>query len=872
MIFLFLCLLMLWLVFLTQSECKMHPILCNTIDALQIPHEYYQPSDFVIGGISSQFVSFFKVLSFQEHPRSMFIDDPIVVIKNYQQVLAFLYAVKEVNENPGLLANITVGFHIYDSYFNDRLTFQTTMNLLYRLKTTVPNYKCDSGKNLIAITGALHSETSLHMATISSIYKIPQVSYYLFDPLLTTKIQFPFIYRVVPNEKHQYKGIVELLKHFQWRWVGIITLDDDKGESFVRTLVPMLSQNGICSAFTDRMPSITNFLEIHDSYMKIEKRLNFFRINEAKALVVYAETHSALSLKFLLTQNNDIADTLDRIWVMTAQWDFPALQFHKDWSTMVFQGMLSFAVHSRDVLEFQHFLTTIKPNLLKKDNFINDFWEQAFNCLFSNYYTGEQHTEFCTGREKLQNLPGPFFEMKMTAQSYSVYNAVCAVAHALDAMQSLNSQHRMMTALGTPQPWQLYPFLRRISFNNSAGDLVSLDERGELEGGFDIINWITFSNKSFTRVKVGKLNPHVLSTIQLYINDGSILWHSNFNKTPPFSACNDHCHPGSVRRKKDGEPFCCYDCVSCPKGKISNQNDMDDCIQCPDDQYANSNQDGCLPKSLNFLLYDESLSLGLAFMAVLLSAITALVLGIFIKYQHTPIVKANNRDLTYTLLISLLLCFLCTFLFIGQPHTIICLFRQTTFGIIFSLAISSVLAKTITVVLAFMAKKPGSKIRRWVGKRLGTFIVLFCSAFQLVLCIVWLCTAPPFLDLNMQSLTEEIVVECNEGSDFMFYCVLGYLGFLSLISFIVAFFGRMLPDTFNETKFITFSMLVFCSVWVTFVPTYLSTKGKYMVVVEIFSILTSSAGLLGCIFFPKCYIIVLKPELNSKELIIRSNK
>lgn len=103
-----------------------------------------------------------------------------VVIKNYQQVLAFLYAVKEVNENPGLLANITMGFHIYDSYFNDRLTFQTTMNLLYRLKTTVPNYKCDSGKNLVAITGALHSETSLHMATISSIYKIPQVGKFIY--------------------------------------------------------------------------------------------------------------------------------------------------------------------------------------------------------------------------------------------------------------------------------------------------------------------------------------------------------------------------------------------------------------------------------------------------------------------------------------------------------------------------------------------------------------------------------------------------------------------------------------------------------------------------------------------------------------------
>ncbi|XP_033026300.1 vomeronasal type-2 receptor 26-like [Lacerta agilis] len=463
----------------------------------------------------------------------------------------------------------------------------------------------------------------------------------------------------------------------------------------------------------------------------------------------------------------------------------------------------------------------------------------------------------CTGEERLESLPAGLFEMHMSGHSYSIYNSVYALAHALHAMDFARSKHKSKVVgnsveLQSPQPWQLHQFLQGISFNNSAGETMSFSDQWEMNGGFDIMNLITFPNNSFQRIKIG--------SVDTYAPKGNVV---------PISLCNAYCDLGHQKKRKEGEKFCCYDCAPCPEGKISNQTDMEDCFKCPEDQYPSKNRKQCIPKIIQFLSYEEPLGKGLASAAASFSFITTLVFATFLKHKDTPIVKANNRELSYILLVSLLLCFLSSLLFLGQPGKVTCLLRQPAFSIIFSVAVSCVLAKTIIVYVAFMAKQPGSRVKKWVGGKISYSIAVSGSLLQMCFCTVWLSTFPPFPDSDMNSVNEEIIVLCNEGSVTMFYCVLGYMGLLAISSFIVAYLARKLPDSFNEAKFITFSMVAFCSVWLSFVPTYLSTRGKGMVAVEIFSILASSAVLLGCIFFPKCYIIVLRPELNSREQIIR---
>ncbi|XP_053121677.1 vomeronasal type-2 receptor 26-like [Hemicordylus capensis] len=755
-------------------------------------------------------------------------------------------------------------------YFLASWTYLASMELLSTRNRFVPNYKCDFHNKLVGVIGGPNSEICLHMATILNIYKIPQLTYGS-APVINNKVQASFFHQMFPNLMHQYKGIVKLLIYFNWVWIGVVSLDDD-GEMFVQNVLPIFSKEGICLDFFERISKMTFSGEIFEVSGDWIQAANIIMRSTANVVAVHGEIQTIIVLRMLFYLSKQEAIPVQtKVWMMTAQMDFASLGFQRDFDIDFLHGAISFAIHSKEVLGFQEFLQMKNPTSEEEDSFIKIFWEEVFDCSVPSSGKDGKAGEICTGEEKLETLPVSVFEMSMTGHSYSIYNAVYAVAYALQSMHSCNSQHRAkLKRVREQQPWQLHQFLRSVSFNNGAGEKISFDQNGELVAGFDIINWVIFPNQSFLRVKVGRTDPKAYEDKGFSIHEETITWPSRFNQARPLSLCNDHCHPGYRKTKKEGKPFCCYDCFPCAEGKVSNQKDMNDCFECPEDQYPNKVQDFCIPKSISFLSYQEPLGISLTMFALFFSFITALVLQIFVKHQDTPIVKANNRDLTYTLLICLLLSFLCALLFIDRPQKLTCFLRQTAFGIIFTVAVSCVLAKTAIVVLAFMATKPRSRIRNWVGKRLSSSIVFSCSFVQGIICMVWLTTNPPFPHLDKHSMAEEIVLECNEGSTFMFYCVLSFLGFLAVVSFIVAFLARKLPDSFNEAKFITFSMLVFCSVWLSFVPTYLSTKGKYMVAVEVFSILASSAGLLACIFSPKCYVIVLRPDLNQRKHLINT--
>nr|AAC53332.1 putative pheromone receptor [Rattus norvegicus] len=722
---------------------------------------------------------------------------------NHKYALALAFTVDEINRNPDLLPNMSLIIK-YNLGHCDGKTV-TTLSDLFNPNNHLhfPNYLCNEGIMCLVLLTGPHWRASLYLWISVYVYLSPhflQLSYGPFYSIFSDNEQYPYLYQMGPKDSSLALAMVSFIIYFKWNWVGLFISDDDQGNQFLSELKKESQTKDICFAFV-------NMISVSDVsyYHKTEMYYNQIVMSSTKVIIIYGETNSIIELSFRMWSS----PVKQRIWVTTKQFDCPTSK--RDLTHGTFYGTLTFLHHYGEISGFKNFVQT-RYNLRSTDLYLVmpewkyfNYEASASNCKILRNYLSNISLEWLMEQK---------FDMSFSDYSHNIYNAVYAIAHALHEknLQEVENQAINNAKGENTHCLKLNSFLRKTHFTNSLGNRVIMKQREVVHGDYNIVHMWNFSQRLGIKVKIGQFSPHFPQGQQLHLYvDMTEL--ATGSRKMPSSVCSADCHPGFRRIWKEEMAACCFVCNPCPENEISNE--------------------------------------------------TMVVFWVFVKHHDTPIVKANNRILSYLLIVSLMFCFLCSFFFIGYPNRATCILQQITFGIFFTVAISTVLAKTITVVLAFKVTDPGRQLRIFLVSGTPNYIIPICSLLQCILCAIWLAVSPPFVDIDEHSEHGHIIIVCNKGSITAFYCVLGYLACLAFGSFTIAFLAKNLPDTFNEAKFLTFSMLVFCAVWVTFLPVYHSTKGKVMVAVEIFSILASSAGMLGCIFAPKVYIILMRPDRNS---------
>ncbi|XP_067275583.1 extracellular calcium-sensing receptor-like [Pseudorasbora parva] len=832
-IIIFLCILLLFCCLHAKAEKN----ICHMIGDSKYPL-LSKDGDIIIGALfaihSKETLPSFD---FTQKPQQLFCSS--VNLIDFRMAQTMIFAIQEINTSVNLLPNVSIGYRIYDTCGSRLSSMSATMALLNGQEFAVGE-RCNGQSPIHAIIGETESSATVIMSRTTGPFKIPVISPSATCECLSNKKSYPSFFRTIASDYHQSRALAYIVKHFGWSWVGAVNSDNDYGNNGMAIFLKTAQEEGICVEYS------VKFYRTEPD--KLQKVVQTIKMGTAKVIVAFVSQVEMGNLFDQLSIENitDFQMIGVEAWI-TAKSLITPNSFH------VLGGSLGFAVRKIDIEGFA-------------DYAINKFWNTAFPCSKTE---GNSYAFNCSLYQDLLALKKYNEDVNEERYSSNVYKAVYAVANSLHNLLQCTKQGHCEKGL-TIQPHQVVEALKNINFTIKTGDRVWFDKTGAVVAQYEVVNWQKDSDGSVQFKPVGYYDASLPPDHRFVLSAENIIW-AGGKLQKPKSVCSESCPPGTRKAALKGRPVCCYDCIPCADGEISNKTDSNNCKQCPGEYWSNAEKDQCFLKAIEFLSFTEVMGILLVFFSLFGVGLTTLVAILFYSKKDTPIVKANNSELSFLLLFSLTLCFLCSLTFIGQPTEWSCMLRHTAFGITFVLCISCVLGKTIVVLMAFKATLPGSNVMKWFGPVQQRLSVLAFTFIQILICVLWITLSPPVSYKNMKYYHEKIILECSLGSTIGFSAVLGYIGLLAILCFILAFLARTLPDNFNEAKFITFSMLIFCAVWITFIPAYVSSPGKFTVAVEIFAILASSFGLLFCIFGPKCFIILFRPEQNTKQHMMGKN-
>ncbi|XP_060780395.1 extracellular calcium-sensing receptor-like [Neoarius graeffei] len=815
------------LLFLSPTKGENCHILENTKNPL-----LSKDGDVIIGAIFSiHRGTLMQSLAYTEKPQ------PLTCIRidlsEFRIAQTMTFAIEEINRSNSLLPNVSVGYKIYDNCLSSLLSMQAAMALMNGQEITAED-TCSGQAVVQAIIGESESTPTIALTKTTGPFNIPVISHSATCECLSNRKEYSSFFRTIPSDYYQGRALAYLVKHFGWSWVGAVYSDNDYGNNGMTIFLNAAKEEGICVEYSEKFDR---------SYpAKMIKVAEIVKKGTARVIIVFLSYFDMnLLIEQLILNNLTGYQMIGAAWISAVDLLTPA-------SYSVLAGAIGFDVGKLKISGFADYAA-------------KGFWQTALPCLHSEGNISQPENN-CSKYEDMIQLKNYSNDIPEVRYANNAYNAVYAVAHSLHSLLGC-TENQSCEKNKTIHAWQVIKSLKRVNFTSKVGDQIWFDSTGATAPKYDVVNWQRGVNGELQLKVVGYYDASLPSGQQFVLNAQDIVWAGE--EREPRSVCSESCPPGTRKAAQKGRPVCCYDCISCAEGEISNQTDSNNCEQCPGEFWSNAVKDKCVLKAIEFLSFTEVMGIILVLFSLVGAILTVLVAILFLIEKDTPIVKANNSELSFLLLFSLALCFLCSLTFIGPPSEWSCMLRHTAFGITFVLCISCVLGKTIVVLVAFRATLPGSNVMKWFGPLQQRLSVLAFTLIQVLICVFWLTVSPPFPYKNMNYYKEKIILECNLGSALGFWAVLGYIGVLASICFVLAFLARTLPDNFNEAKFITFSILIFCAVWITFIPAYVSSPGKFTVAVEIFAILASSFALLFCIFTPKCYIILLKPELNTKK-------
>ncbi|KAG7220410.1 hypothetical protein INR49_018248 [Caranx melampygus] len=800
------------------------------------PHSIKIPGDITLGGL-------FPIHSRGPHGLPC---GELKKEKGIHRMEAMLYALDQINSDPELLPNITLGARILDTCSRDTYALEQSLTFVQALiQKDTSDIRCSNGElpiirkpeRVVGVIGASASSVSIMVANILRLFEIPQVSYASTAPELSDNNRYDFFSRVVPPDSYQAQTMLDIVKALGWNYVSTLASEGNYGESGVdafmqisREAGEVLLVCGVCIAQSVKIPREPTAGE----FDKIIRRL--METSNARGVIIFANEDD---IKRVLEAAKRANLTGHFLFVGSDSWGAKSSPISE--LEDVAEGAITILPKRASIDGFDQYFMSRSLENNRRNIWFNEFWEDDFRC------------EERIGRDSSYEQEG---------KVQFVIDAVYAVAHALHSMHQdlCPGNSGVCSNMDPVEGRSLLTYIRAVNFNGSAGTSVLFNENGDAPGRYDIFQF-QMTNHSHP-------GYHVIGqwTNNLRLNMEDLQW-SGGDKSVPESICSFPCKPGERKKMVKGVP-CCWHCELCDGYQY--QLDEFNCEMCPSDMRPTPNRTACRPTPIIKLEWNSPWALVPASLAMLGILATSAVVITFIRFNDTPIVRASGRELSYVLLTGIFLIYLITFLMIAEPGVVVCAFRRLLLGLGMAITYSAMLTKTNRIYRIFEQGKKSVTPPKFISPTSQLLITFTLISVQVLGVFVWFGVIPPHTTIDYEEQRPPNpdlargILKCDM-SDLSIICCLSYSIVLMVTCTVYAVKSRGVPETFNEAKPIGFTMYTTCIVWLAFVPSSLVLPNVYPDSHSDHLHVSQCVCLSWDALYAKVYVIIFHPEQNVQK-------
>ncbi|XP_045197998.1 metabotropic glutamate receptor 1-like [Mercenaria mercenaria] len=770
----------------------------------------------------------------------------------------FFLTLEEINSNPKILPNITLGWDIRDSCWYSPIALEQSIDFIKTSIASMDENKMNdslpscgrgrSGKPIAGLIGPGSSQNTIQVQNMLQMFHIPQIGYSATSMDLSNKNLYKYFLRVVPSDTYQAQALIDVVLRYNWTYISTVHSEGNYGEKGLEEFRNLAKTKNVCIANAEAAPSVDNDL----AFNKIIETL--LKTARARVIVCFCEGMTARRLMMAMKR---IPKAREHFQILASDgWaDRPdVVSGIED----IAVGAITVKLMSSPIPSFDTYFRSLKPENNSRNPWFREYWQWKFKCYLPWLPAEEQDKKQdrpCTGKEIIKDVV-------QDAKLGFVVKAIYALAHALHNMQQdLCEDSGICDNMAVLDGGLFLEYLLNVSFSYE-GESVFFDEFGDPPPRYYIVNYqkhMTWNvNESYKYEMIGSWNSGVLT-----MDDNRVYWPQHNHGHATKSICSDECPKGHIKKVHD--IACCWVCTPCQDNEIII--DSETCLPCSLGWWPNPNLTECVTIPIEYITWWNTEAMVALITACFGMFVTLWVGLVFIRHNNTPVVKASTRELMYIILIGVMMAFCSNFVLVARPTLVTCYFTRILPGMSFSLIYGSLVTKTNRIARILEGtKKIITKKPRFMSASAQVIITCIIIGVECAIITIMLVIEPADSKFDYPE-PKRVKLICNTTT----MGIIVPLGFdLVLIAMctLYAIKTRNLPENFNEAKFIGFSMYTTCVIWLGFMAIYFGSERK--VITMSVSVSLSAYVALVLLFFPKVYIIIWAPEKNTRSAFTTS--